>query len=74
MLTYARVNDGEGVICLVGDDVYVEFGVGFEQVLLLVLEALKLDLVQGIAGVGDQFSQENFLCSALHFSGMHPGL
>jgi len=63
VLTDPRVDDGEGVVGLVGDDVDIELWVGLQQVLLLVLQTLELDLVKGIAGVGDQLPQKDFLHS-----------
>lgn len=60
-LTNAGVNDGECVVSLVWDDVDVELWVGLQQILVLVLEALKLDLVQGITGIGDELPQKDLL-------------
>lgn len=67
MLTDSRVDDGEGVVGLVGDDVDIELWVGLQKVLLLVLQTLELDLVKGIAGVGDQLPQKDFLHSASRY-------
>ena len=39
----------------------IELWVCFQQVLVFVFEALELDLVECIAGVGDQLPQEDFL-------------
>lgn len=64
MLTDSRVDDGEGVVGLVGNDVDVELRVGLQEVLIRVLQVLELDLVEGIARVGDQLSQEDFLLSS----------
>lgn len=39
----------------------VELWICLKQILVFVLEALELDLVECITGVGDQLPQEDFL-------------
>merc|ERR1719225_2006799 len=52
------VNDGEGIGIRVRDDLDEEFLLVVQ--LAGISEGLVPDLVQGIGGVGDQFSEENF--------------
>lgn len=66
--TNARINDGEGVVGLVRNDVDVEFWVAFQEILVLVLQALKFNLVQGIAGIRDELTEEDFLYKYLSFA------
>ena len=50
--------DGEGVVGLVGDELDVEVGLGVQDG--RVGEGLVADLVEGIGGVGDQLTEEDF--------------
>mmetsp|Transcript_28972 Transcript_28972/g.61126 ORF Transcript_28972/g.61126 Transcript_28972/m.61126 type:complete len:729 (-) Transcript_28972:69-2255(-) len=54
-----RVDDRQGVVGLVRDDVDEELRLGLE--LALVREPLEADLVQGIGGVRNQLSEEDLL-------------
>jgi hypothetical protein len=54
----AVVGDGQRLGVLVGDDPDHPVLVVLQQ--LLVLERVEFDLVDGIAGVGDQFTEEDF--------------
>src|SRR5439155_23105711 len=54
----AVVGDRQRLRALVGDDLDGPVLVVFEQ--LFVLERVELDLVDGVAGVGDQLAQEDF--------------
>jgi len=54
----ARVNDGDGLALLVGDDLDEELLLGVE--LGGIGEALISDLVQGIGAVGNQLAEEDF--------------
>jgi len=54
----ARIEDGDGLRLFVGDDLDEELLLGIE--LGRISEGLVADLVQGIGGVGDQLSEEDF--------------
>ena len=53
------VLDGEGVVGLVGDEVDEQLWLGLQH--SLVCEGLEADLVNGIAGIADQLTKEDFL-------------
>merc|ERR1712032_1717729 len=55
----SRILDGQGGVGLVGDDLDVEVWLRLD--LLGIGDRLVADLVQSIGGVGNQFSQEDFL-------------
>jgi hypothetical protein len=57
--TNTAIADGKGLVLLVGDDVNAQ--VLARVKLAGVGQRLVADLVQGIGGVGNKFSQENFL-------------
>lgn len=52
-----RVNQGQGSVGLVWDDVHKELWLSIEQA--LVSQGLEADLVNGITGVGDQLTKED---------------
>lgn len=57
--TNTAIADRQDVVFLVGDDANVEILLGFENG--RVGQGLVANLVQGIRGVGDQLTQEDFL-------------
>ena len=57
--TDTGIPDDQGLVLLVGDDVDAEVLAGIQ--LAGVGQGLISDLVQGIGGVGDEFSQEDLL-------------
>lgn len=60
-LTNPRVDECQGIVCLVRDNMDVELWIRLQEVLVLIFETLELDLVQCITGIGDELSQEDFL-------------
>mmetsp|Transcript_18346 Transcript_18346/g.42100 ORF Transcript_18346/g.42100 Transcript_18346/m.42100 type:complete len:310 (-) Transcript_18346:113-1042(-) len=57
--TNTGIFDGEGVVSLVGDELDLQFGIGIQDG--GVRQGLVANLIQGIGGIGDQFTKENFL-------------
>lgn len=57
--TDTAVADGKGLVLLVGDDIDAEVLARLE--LAGVAQSLVADLVQGIGGIGNQFTEEDFL-------------
>ena len=57
--TNTRVDDGQALVVLVGDDVDEQLGLGIE--LGLVGEGLVTDLVKSVRGVGDKLTKEDLL-------------
>lgn len=55
----ARIDNGDGVVCFVRDDVNVQLWVALEH--SLVGKALKANFVQCIGGIGDELTQKYFL-------------
>lgn len=55
----AAVFDGQRVVGLVGDELDLQLGLRIEDG--RIGEGLIADFIEGIGGVGDQFSEENFL-------------